>query len=327
MEQRELRELLNKEAENQLNDKNQQALDRWYDEFDENGHQLTVFKDQVHEKQVYFRLLNRIHALIPDAQPETGFKKLRPVVPGWLKVAAVLAIFSAGVPLYFYLGNRASQGTSNAFVLVSANTGVGKMKELTLEDGSVVTLNSATKLSYPKHFKMSSREVYLDGEAFFKVSHNPKKPFIVHSGPLSTTVLGTSFNIRAYKGIDVIKVNVATGKVGIASKAKKLGLLLPDQAASYDQKNEICSIVQESAGSAISWKQGRIKLDGVSFEELAIVLENTYGYQLKTERPAIKRVTFKISFNSYDPVETVMKIISRIPDSKFSIKDKRIIMY
>lgn len=347
MEPEEIQDILRKAKGSKLSAEQQQALDDWYSEFDQSQKELIIFKNQQHEERIYARLLARIYARLPQS-PENekpaalSFKPIAPPLIStalplkkeiklhqqyWFRIAAVLALLTICIPLYKYITKSSIFNSQQTAKLLSSKTEIGEMMEVTLADGSVITLNSSTKLSYPRNFNLNKREVYLEGEAFFKVTHNPKKPFIVHSGTLNTQVLGTSFNIKAYKGMDEIRINVATGKVGVSNSSKTLGLLLPNQQISYHQKSSTYQIDEKNVALANAWTQGKIILDGASFSELSIVIKNTYGYTLETHNPQIKLISFKSTFNSYDKIESVMRAISRIPDAKFRIKDKKITMY
>jgi ferric-dicitrate binding protein FerR (iron transport regulator) len=83
---------------------------------------------------------------------------------------------------------------------------------INLPDGSKVVLNANSKLEYPPGFSNNTREVYLDGEAYFDIAHDPGKPFIVHTGSISTRVLGTAFNINAYRSQQFVEVTVTRVK-------------------------------------------------------------------------------------------------------------------
>lgn len=334
MEQKALQELLEKHAEGTLSAAEQRRLDQWYGNFDQLEDKMVVFKDDVHQEQIYHRLLQRIYSGLGEAvlsAPSTAWsakKDLKLSMRFWFKMAAIFAFFSLSIPLYLYLlRSGATKENVAPSALAFSKTPVGKLLELTLEDGSVIMLNAATTLKYPKHFSGKTREVYLEGEAFFKISPNPQKPFIVHSGALSTQVLGTSFNIRAYQGMDQIKVNVATGKVAVRLAKKNIGFLLPNQQLRFDRDKQVAELSSYDAALAGSWQKGTIRLDGVSFDELAAVIRNMYGYELESDQPAVRKISFKITFNSYDKIDAVMRAISRITDAKYRIKEKKIIMY
>lgn len=98
------------------------------------------------------------------------------------------------------------------------------ISKVILPDGSIVWLKAYSKLSYPEQFSDTNREVKLEGEALFEVAENPKKPFVITCGELKTTVLGTSFNIRANR--KDIEVNVLTGKVALSSEYSDSNMIL-----------------------------------------------------------------------------------------------------
>ena len=103
--------------------------------------------------------------------------------------------------------------THDVELLTSASSR-GEKSIITMNDGSRVYLNSSSTLSYPATFPSDKREVFLEGEAFFEVTRNENRPFVIRSGNLTTKVLGTSFNVNAFDANN-ISVSVATGKVQV----------------------------------------------------------------------------------------------------------------
>ncbi|TZF82517.1 hypothetical protein FW774_13480 [Pedobacter sp. BS3] len=91
----------------------------------------------------------------------------------------------------------------------------------------------------PGRFNGNTREVYLTGEAFFQVTHNPQKPFIAHTDGLNTCVLGTSFNINAYPQLAQVRVSVATGKASVTANHKVLAMLAANQQVAYTKATNI----------------------------------------------------------------------------------------
>src|SRR5690606_2859673 len=102
----------------------------------------------------------------------------------------------------------------NKMVINSVNSNEHRL--LHLPDGSTVIVGVGSKLNYPSSFdSLRTREVYLEGQAYFDIRHNPQKPFIIHTGKVATTVLGTSFNIKAWPEDQDITVTVTRGKVRV----------------------------------------------------------------------------------------------------------------
>ncbi|RYZ94255.1 MAG: hypothetical protein EOP47_28175, partial [Sphingobacteriaceae bacterium] len=116
----------------------------------------------------------------------------------------------------------------------------GSVSSIVLTDGTKIWLNGGSKLKYPNTFRGDRREVSVEGEAFFDVTHDADKPFIVRSGEISTQVLGTSFNVKAYADEHLLKVNVVSGKVGVLPSGNsgidfKTIFLTPDQGVVYNK--------------------------------------------------------------------------------------------
>ncbi|AOM79380.1 FecR family protein [Pedobacter steynii] len=301
------------------------SIDYWYAAFDLPDEELKVFTDKEHEEKVRLRLLSRIISNIPETSQSPGIFLLQPA--NWIKIAAVLTFFICSVPLYQYLVNRNAHQTKNDLTWSISKVATGKMLKVILSDGSEILLNSGSELKYPRHFTGTKREIYLNGEAFFKVAHNPDKPFVVTTRKLQTTVLGTSFNIRAYSAMDQVVVNVATGKVGISASGKTLAALLPNQQITFQVASGAYQVKEFNAQMAHSWQNGSIRLDGASFRELALVIKNTWGLTLETKSERLATASYKTTFQTNNQITEVMKAISKMTDAKYRIRDHIITLY
>lgn len=327
MDEREKNKLLQESGKGSLTPEEREKLDNWYGAFDVSGKDIEVFHNSEHEEKIRTRLLDRIIAQIPEPKQQPYLKTLFLKPGNWMKAAAVVAFFIISIPVYNYIKKTNEQQVADAAVLNISRAQTGKMLNVVLEDGSEIWLNSGSTLKHPKHFSAKKREIYLEGEAFFKVAHDQAKPFIVNTGKLKTTVLGTSFNIRAYSGLDRITVNVATGKVGITASGKTLCLLNPNQQISFHTGNGNFEVTEVSAKLAASWQDGKIRLDGASFRELSLVVKNTWGLTLETRSNRLAAANFKTTFNTNNKIEEVMKTISKITDAKYRIRDNIITLY
>lgn len=300
-------------------------IDHWYAAFDHSDEELKVFANAEHEEKVRLRLLSRIVSGIPKTGPGRDIFFLQQT--NWMKIAAVLAFFLISIPLYLYLANRSTHRIEDNATWMVSRAGTGKMLKVMLADGSEILLNSGAELKYPRHFTGKKREISLDGEAFFKVARNPEKPFEVTTGKLKTIVLGTSFNIRAYSGLDRIVVSVTTGKVGISASGKTLALLHPDQQITFQVASGAFDVTESSAERARSWQEGTVSLDGASFSELALVVKNTWGLTLETKSERLAAASYKTTFQTNNKITQVMKAISKMTDAKYRIRDHIITLY
>ncbi len=223
-----------------------------------------VFKSDDHKKQLGKKLLHKI-----DSKQNKKSKK------SWLKVAAAIAvIINLGVVAYFGLnaGNKIPETVSQ----IVETTDWGKRKDFVLSDGTEIKLNSGSTISFPEKFIGNTREVTLIGEAFFNVAKNPDKPFIIKSGDVCTTVLGTSFNINAYPKSDDISVTVATGKVQIGAK-NSLVYLLPNEQGVFHKKLDSISKKDVDITGLLNWQKGILKFDDITLKEALVHLEKWYG--------------------------------------------------
>lgn len=165
------------------------------------------------ENETGERILNRLVSSINGAETQHRHRIRR-----LMTLSAAAIILTCLVAGFLFKDELLDHLLSSSNVLVE--TKPGERLKLTLPDGSNVTLNAGTRLSYPQRFNHKKREVVLlSGEAYFDIKHDIKKPFIVNADKTRTTVLGTAFNIRAYSFIGDVTVTVASGKVAVNSQS------------------------------------------------------------------------------------------------------------
>jgi len=197
--------LILKWRQRRLSETEQAELDAWYD----TPLPEVVYIEGESEEQTREKLLNRIQREMGD-EPN----KVVRLLPIWFRVAAAVLVV-LGVTLFFaqYRGKMAD-GKTNIQTVTSHDA----IKKIILPDSSIVWLKKNTHLSYPKTFGKESREVVLNGEAFFEIAHNKRWPFRIKSGNYITTVLGTSFNLKTANQNEDYAIAVLTGRVEVAKK-------------------------------------------------------------------------------------------------------------
>ncbi|MBK0384267.1 FecR domain-containing protein [Pedobacter sp. SD-b] len=161
----------------------------------------------------------------------------------------------------------------------------GQRSIIQLSDGTQVSLNANSTLTFPKEFGNNSRKVELDGEAFFEVSKDKSRPFTVKTANLFTTVLGTKFNVNSHDINGTIQVALVEGKVKI-TEDKKNGsiLLLPNHKISYSKKAKTFAKSGFDIEQTVAWKNGEIVFKNSSFEDVAQKLYQAYGINLQKEQ-------------------------------------------
>ncbi|WP_316835972.1 FecR family protein [Pedobacter nutrimenti] len=183
----------------------------------------------------------------------------------------------------------------------------GKQTKVELGDGTAIWLNSGSKLIYPSHFSASKREVTLEGEAFFEVSHNPQRPFIVHVKDLNVQVLGTAFNINSFG--PAVQTALVRGKVGLEAGNQSI-LLMPGELGSYTRAGETLSKTDADLKLYTAWKDGEIYFDNSSLAEIAFRLEREYNLRFSFADPALKNLHFMVDMpKTGDDIQQVLKNI------------------
>ena len=179
-------------------------------------------------------------------------------------------------------------------VMITKTTSRGQKSNILLNDGTTIYLNSESKLIFPEKFTNGRREVTLIGEAFFEVTRNPAIPFVIYTGDLKTTVLGTSFNVNAFENKNV-EVAVITGKVTVTSvqnngttTSNSNIVLTRNQKVTYNVSSNEFAKKEVDANKYLAWKNGKIIFDNATFEEAALVLERWFNIELIFENEILK---------------------------------------
>lgn len=185
-----------------------------------------------------------------------------------------------------------------------------------LSDGSVIQLNANSSLSYLSEFEADERKVALRGEAFFEITKDEKRPFIVDlEDELFVKVVGTSFNIKAIEGDSITEVYVNTGKVEFGNQATKLVLIPGEKGIFNHTSNQLYKENKESTGlSELYWMSGEVKFDGVPLIEVIEVLNTIFEAESEVVLACPDRQNLRIvsSLKKGRPIEEILKVIAEI---------------
>ncbi len=240
---------------------------------------------------------------------------------GW--AASIVILIVAGALLYLNYFNEGDASAIYQEVMVEKVVPRGQKLTVTLDDGSTVILNSESKIRYSKDFA-NKREVFLEGEAFFEVTKNPDKPFNIQSGDVTTTVLGTSFNIKAYPNEDVVQVVVASGnvKVNYLSKVDNEKYLGSDEMVHIEKKSGEIKKEKVNLKEYISWKSNVIYFKDADFKEISSVLEKWYNVKfIYNKAPDVEKFNGIFKGKS---LEGVLDGISFSAGFNFHIEEKNV---
>jgi ferric-dicitrate binding protein FerR (iron transport regulator) len=269
---------------------------------------------------IFSEIKNTIHeteakvVLLPQRKP--GF---------WRSIAAVAAVLLISVTLYLEWPSLQNRLYPSKLTTIQAP--IDQKSEITLTDGSRVWLNAGSELKYPKIFHGKTREVYLSGEAYFDVRHDAGKPFIIHTGTVLTTVLGTAFNIKEDKNKRTIQVTVTRGKVSVANGNKLLGVITPNQQISFNTLKAEVVQATVNANAVIAWQQSDLHFEDVSFEDAIIQLEQHFNVKISFSNPNLKNCRFTGTSLNGEELEKILKVMCAFNNANYQIKpDGRIVI-
>lgn len=269
----------------------------------------------------------------------------------WMKYGNIAAVLIIAILTGALLLNRNNAREDLRNTYTETIIPLGQKGQVILADGTKISLNSGSKLRYPSNFNGTSREVFLEGEAYFDVAHNKEKPFLVHSGKLTVKVLGTVFNLKAYSGENKIETTLISGSVKILETNKnqstEVAILQPNQQAVYDRVNGQISVnrFQEAkpAKSAVPektdepvytpvskietvtmWKDQKLVFDDETLEQMAQKLTRWYGKKVHIESENLKVNRYSGKFIYNETIYQVLEIISLTTDLSYYEKDHEI---
>ncbi|SUJ07862.1 fec operon regulator FecR [Sphingobacterium spiritivorum] len=253
---------------------------------------------QVSESEFAAERERTFQQLFP-VQELTSRKKVK-LPMRWLAAACILIIASA-----VYLLNRYQDNSSTEYATITQVVPAKKYMNITLSDGTKVRLAPASTFTYPKEFKGNIRKVELNGDAYFEVSHNPQKPFTVHTSHLDVQVLGTSFNVHAFTEDLITKIALFEGKVNVSNSTISKNLM-PGQQFTYTKKDQktilnTFDLIEEKDGM-----EGMINFDHASYEELRLKLSRKYGIVTKSDP------TIKLQFTGRIFNESIAEVLEKL---------------
>ena len=195
---------------------------------------------------------------------------------------------------------------------------------LELADGSRVWLNSESTLKYPVNFTGNTRKVEMTGEGYFEVAKNAEKPFIVTVNGVDVRVLGTSFNISAYR--EEVVTTLVEGKVQLKRGADSV-VLFPDQQGVWTREKENFEIKRVDARNYTLWKDGVFFFENVDLETILEDMARWYNVNIFYVNPGLKSMQFSVEIKRYENIDGILRRIEQTKRVKFDVKDRTISVY
>ena len=270
----------------ELSPEAQQQLEDWLQQSEENRQLYLVLQQQWQKRMPEPKLQNQetryekiLQAGTRDDDAQTGSFNFKT----FMKVAAGLAIiFLTAFGVWKISGNKPEQQMAEVQWVEKQNL-PGQKSRIVLPDGSIVWLNAESTLNYPAMFSDTSRVLQLEGEAYFQVTKDSNRPFVVQSGKFETTAIGTEFNINAYPENESIAINLVEGKVKVAPASSEEGfILVPGEAASCSN-NDLSMKKYTFETSDVEWKDGVLTFRRDNFDQVVRELKRWYGIEIIVE--------------------------------------------
>lgn len=244
----------------------------------------------------------------------------------WYKVAGVAAALI--IVFSLYLGWSLFEKQVSSPELTSISIPGDQKKQVTLEDGTIVWLNAGSELKYPKVFNEKSRAVYLSGEAYFDVRQDAARPFVIHTGKVLTTVLGTAFNIKEDLRRHTVEVTVTRGKVSVANNGQLLSILTSNQQVSLNLLSGVSAKKTVDATAVIAWQADDMLFDDITFADAAMQLEQHFNVKITFSNEKLKKCRFSGSTLKGDKLDKILDVISGFNKATWQRKsDGHIVIY
>lgn len=280
---------------------------------------------------------------LQDTAGEPALKsssKFKTVIRFAAVFVCIIALTWAGLAIFRpAIRNKALHTAMNEIVAPK-----GSKTQITLADGTTIWLNAGSKLTYPKNFSLENREVYLVGEAYFKVVHHDKYFFIVHTPEADIKDLGTTFNVKAYTGALTTETTLIEGSIEVSLKNdpdRKI-LISPNEKLVLHNKRqpakkgpapaepvlEVTPIVPFQKTNEIvetAWVDNKLIFRDERFVDLAAMMERRYNVSILIKNDDVKAYQLTGIFKN-ESVEEALKLLQVIAPFKFTINNEQIII-
>lgn len=329
------RELLARYLSNEVNALEKLEVETWLSQSVENREELEQSRKMLDTIDAFYKAKsfdsgvawNNVKAKMNLSQMKVIQRKNigKEVVTRFYKYAAIIvfAVLLGSAGYYFGFRNKVTEVYSE---IISTQNQV--INEYILPDGSVVALNSNSKLVFPKHFKGDTREVTIYGEAFFDVKPNHEKPFIINAGNAQVKVVGTSFNVCAYPETEMVEVVVTTGKVQLISKntealsGEKLVYLIPGEKGTLFNKSSMPEKSENSNPNYLAWKTRDFIFNDIPLDEVFTCLEKTYHVKIQVTDPVLNDLKLNAQFDK-KPIDFILNVVGLTFNLELSVEDEQ----
>ncbi len=261
--------------------------------------------------------LNRLRHTIERSERQARLSQFK----RFARVAAILLLPLLGAVSAYFLKPDTVRLVEPE--IVECFVPYGEMEHLFLPDSSEVWLNAGSLLLYAREFNGETRNVYLNGEANFKVAKDLEKPFIVKTEYMDIEALGTVFNVQAYSDTRKIMATLEEGKVKVDTKGNNARsyILSPDEEVVYDRATQKSVQREVDASKDSQWKMGYLVFQGNTFEEIMRSIERRFDVSVNYDSDKFAGRSFTIRFSPEEELRQVFEIMKVVGKFNYQIKD------
>ena len=293
------RKLLQRYVEGTVTPQEVETVVDWLDESEENVREFMAL-----HKLNDISLLNKQYTLAKKEQSRKTVP-VRKIVLELMKIAAIFLLIWGGMKIT----SPSFVQDNDILVYQTIYAPAGQRAEILLPDSTKVWLNASSKLTYPTHFDKGRRRIELDGEAYFDVSPDKNRPFIVETQKMSIEVLGTEFNVISYNDFDWHEVSLVEGSVelkipGLLAK----GYLMKENENLKLQDNKLIS-TQMTDHEYLKWKEGVLYFNNETVEAIINKLRLYFDVNIEIKNTNLMKLRYTGKFRTKDGVEQVLKVL------------------
>ncbi|WP_294552125.1 FecR family protein [uncultured Bacteroides sp.] len=263
----------------------------------------------------FSRLMARIQA---DNNSIDIFRRKASQYRVWLAAATVALLIAMSGWLYMMLN------TDPSLIVTANNSGI--VQNVILPDGSNIKLNNRSKLIYPERFSKDSREVFLEGEAYFDVAHDKRHPFIVRAGELKIKVLGTKFTVNANSQMPQITATLLEGSIDVADEKKHM-LMKPNQQLTYNVGSGKMLLTEvANASRETRWTENIWVLSNTPLLDICQRLEQLFNVKFIIMNDELIGKSFTGEFYTNESLDSILKTMQISTPFKYEKKEGNIII-
>jgi transmembrane sensor len=302
--------------DNNATHEEQQLVNGWYDHYDqEKDIQLTTEEAEDIKKSIRQKIM--LSPALPVAIAATAPRRRI----GWRYAAVAAAVLIITASVILWNANPPASGKKEIAALTTdVTTAAGIDQKLNMPDGSTLMVRPGSSIAYKTAFDGASREIVMhNGEVYFEIAKDSSRPFLIHTGTLDIKVLGTSFVVRAIKGVREQEVVVKEGRVQVANNGKVLAVLTAGNRLAFNTATGQFNVKQQEDQIAEQFHEGWLILNNQSFAELQTMLHNRYGILLQDPEHKLANAHFSTLFQPQSSIQHIMEILCAIHGVSYSI--------